>query len=456
MLILFMRLADLQGKLVIILGFGREGRAMYEVLKAQGARRKTQVLGIIVTDEQHIDVPEYHALPDAIAAVTPETIVIKSPGIPWHRSYVEEMQTAGAHFTSSTNLFMAERSPKTLPPAKALDEPESGEESRVGGGRDTERGCIIGITGTKGKSTTSSLLAHVLKAAGQRVVLAGNIGEPAIAHIDEPADTIFVLEMSSYQLSDCTIAPNIAVILNLYEEHMDYHGDVASYHAAKMRIADLQTADDVFVYNDAFPQLVNLSHRVKSKAIPFVDRADRTLDSLTLLGAHNRDNAAAVLAVTDYLGIDRTIVDEAFAAFEPLPHRLQNIGTVHDITFINDSISTTPQSALAAIDVFKHSLDAIILGGHDRGYDFTELAQRVVDLGVRIYLLQNSTRLESAIRAIGGEPIMISTFPEIVADVIAHSPAGSVCLLSPASPSYGQFVNFEDRGAQFIAAVRTS
>ncbi len=416
-----MHLADLSEKIVIILGFGREGKAVYDVLKSNVPTAR-----VIVTDEQAVDVPEYHQLIDAIAAVTPETIVIKSPGIPWHRAYVEEMQNAGAHFTSSTNIFMAERKGK---------------------------GKIVGVTGTKGKSTTSSLLAHVLKGAGKPVVLAGNIGEPAISHVADPADTIFVLEMSSYQLSDLVFAPDIAVILNLYEEHMDYHGDVESYHAAKMRIADLQTANDVFVYNEKFPKLVDLASRVKSKAIPFVDRNDSSLNSLKLLGEHNRENAAGVLAVTDYLGIDRAVVEKAFSSFKPLPHRMQDVGVHHGIRFINDSISTTPQSALAAIDVFEKDLGAIILGGQDRGYHFADLAKRVVDLGISVYILPGGEKIADAIAAIGGESIRMKTLGEIVSAVVACAKPGSICLLSPASPSYGQFKNFEDRGNQFIAAV---
>lgn len=419
-----MRLADLSEKLVIILGFGREGKAVYDVLKS-----KVPTARVIVTDEQEIDVPEYHQLIDAIAAVTPEAVVIKSPGIPWHRAYVEEMENAGAHFTSSTNMFMAERKGK---------------------------GKIVGITGTKGKSTTSSLLAHVLESAGKPVVLAGNIGEPAISHVNDSAETIFVLEMSSYQLSDLVIAPDIAVILNLYEEHMDYHGDVESYHAAKMRIADGQTANDVFVYNEKFPKLVDLARRVKSRAIPFVDRSDESLNSLKLLGEHNRENAAGVLAVTDYLGVDRAVVERAFSTFEPLPHRMQDLGVHHGIRFINDSISTTPQSALAAIDVFKKDLGAIILGGQDRGYHFADLAKRVVELGIAAYVLPGGEKIADAIAAVGGKSISMKTLGEIVTDVVAHAKSGSICLLSPASPSYGQFKNFEDRGNQFIAAVENA
>jgi UDP-N-acetylmuramoyl-L-alanine---L-glutamate ligase len=418
-----MRLADCSGKLVVILGFGREGKATYDVLRA-----KVPTARIIITDEQVIDVPEFRSLPEVLGEVDAQTIIIKSPGIPWHRAYVREMQNIGAVFTSSTNLFFAERK---------------------------GQGMIIGVTGTKGKSTSSSLLAHVLKEAGRRVILAGNIGEPSIAHLDEPEETIFVLEMSSYQLSDLVIAPDIAVILNLYEEHMDYHGDVASYHAAKMRIAELQTERDLFVYNESFPQLVDLAERVRSRAIPFAPRADRALDAITLLGEHNRENAAGVLAVVDELGIDRAIVERAFSTFKSLPHRLQDVGTINGIRFINDSFCTTPSAALAAIEVFEKNLGAIILGGHDRGYDFDDLAKRVVDLGVRSYILQNGNRVAEAIRLAGGTPIMMSDFGDIIQDVLVNLPPNSVCLLSPASPSFGQFKNFVERGEQFMAAVRS-
>lgn len=428
-----MHLADFSHKLVIILGFGREGKATYDVL-----RSKVPSARIIVTDEQKIDVPEFHALHDAIAVATSETVIVKSPGIPWHRSYITELQNIGVHFTSSTNIFFAER-----------------KRSRTGPLIQNElEGAIIGVTGTKGKSTTSSLLAHVLRTAGKRVVLAGNIGDPAIAHLDEPADTVFVLEMSSYQLSDLVLAPDVAVLLNLYEEHMDYHGDIASYHAAKMRIADLQTPHDVLVYNEAFPQLVALAERVKSRTIPFAARNDRALDALTLLGQHNRENAAGVLAVADFFGVAREIVERAFASFQALPHRLQDVGVIHGVRFVNDSFCTTPAAALAAIEVFADSLGAIILGGHDRGYDFSALARRVVDLGVRPYILQNGQRVAEAIVSAGGTPIMMSDFDVIVADVLANISENTVCLLSPASPSFGQFKNFVERGEKFTAAVQ--
>lgn len=417
-----MRLADLAHKTIIILGYGREGAATYEVL-----RRRLPEARIIVTDEKRLDgVPAFHQIEDALMAVTSDVVVMKAPGIPWHRPVVEEMLERGAVFTSATNLFLAERK---------------------------GRGTLIGITGTKGKSTTASLLHHVLVTAGLPSVLVGNIGTPSIAHIDEPDGTMFVVEMSSYQLADLAVAPDIAVVLNLFEEHMDWHGDVASYHAAKMRIADVQTASDVLVYNDRFPQLVELAHRVKSKAIPFHRANDGAIDALKLRGDHNRENASAVLAVADFLQVGRKDVERAFATFTPLPHRLEDVGTKHRILFVNDSISTTPQSALAAIDVFADHLGAIILGGQDRGYHFDELARRVVELGARAYIMPGGDRIADALRAAGGEPILVKTLEDAVAAATHHLAPGQVCLLSPASPSYGQFKNFEERGEMFRAAV---
>jgi len=220
-----------------------------------------------------------------------------------------------------------------------------------------------------------------------------------------------------------------------------------------MRIADTQASTDVFVYNERFSQLLELAKRVKSQPIPFHLSDDPVLDTLTLRGEHNRENASAVLAVTDFLHIGRQDVASAFASFTPLPHRLEDVGTVHGILFVNDSISTTPQSALAAIEVFADRLGAIILGGQDRGYHFDELAKRVVELGVHVYVMPGGDRILEAIAKAGGKAMAVKTLDEAVKDATQHLAEGQVMLLSPASPSYGQFKNFEERGEAFKRAI---
>ncbi|MBI1908164.1 UDP-N-acetylmuramoyl-L-alanine--D-glutamate ligase [Candidatus Uhrbacteria bacterium] len=414
-----MDIKGLKGKRVIILGFGKEGQATFAALGTRG-------ITATVTDEAELtlDIPEYAPL-NALTADA-DTVVIKSPGIPPHRPGVQKFLAEGATITSATNIFFAERK---------------------------GRGLLIGITGTKGKSTTASLLAHVLTAAGTSARLVGNIGSPALAELDAPDDTVFVVELSSYQLSDLTTPPDIGVILNLYEEHMDWHGSVAAYQSAKLRLGEIMSERDVLVYNDAFPRLADLAARTKATALPFA-ADDAVLDALTVKGEHNRTNARGVLAVCDHLGIDRGIVRDAFASFVPLPHRLQEVGEVRGVTFVNDSISTTPQSALAAIDVYEKRLGAIILGGQDRGYDFSALAKRLKQLPhVLALVMPGGDRLFAALEDVGVQAERVGDLDEAVKKSLEHMPSGGVCLMSPASPSYGQFKNFEQRGEMFADAV---
>lgn len=405
-----MRLSDLRGKQVVLFGLGREGRATRDVLAKHG----------IV----HVETDD--SAPNAALVVDANTVVIKSPGIPPHNATLRQMVAAGAVVTSSTNLFFAERK---------------------------GRGTLIAVTGTKGKSTTSALLAHVLAHAGMPVKLVGNIGAPSIAELDAADDTIFVIEISSYQLSDLTTAPDIGVILNLYEEHMDWHGSVDAYQAAKLRMGEIMGPTDTLVYNAQFSQLVDLAQRAVAKTVPFA-ADDAVLDELKVKGVHNRDNARAVLAVCDLLGVDRGVVGAAFATFVPLPHRMEEI-VAGDNVFVNDSISTTPQSALAAIDVYADRLGVIVLGGQDRGYDFCDLAMRLKGIpGVLALVMPGGDRVFAALNDVGVAAERVQDLREVIAKAREHLASGQVCLLSPASPSYGQFKNFEDRGEQFRAAVQ--
>lgn len=416
-----MLLSSLKDKKIIVFGFGKEGQATLAALKAHG-------LSAVVTDEAELplDIPEYAPL----NALTTDanTVVIKSPGISPNRPGVQKFLANGAVITSATNIFLAERK---------------------------GRGLLIGVTGTKGKSTTSALLAHVLKAAGKSVKLVGNIGSPSLAELDAPDETIFVIELSSYQLSDLTTAPNIGVILNVYEEHMDWHGSVAEYQTAKLRLGEIMTEGDTLVYNKRFPQLVALAGRIKSRTVPFELAEHPTLKSLKLLGDHNKENTCAVLAVAKSLGVPDSDIQRAFATFVPLPHRLQEVGEVRGVLFVNDSISTTPQSAMAAIDVYADRLGVIILGGQDRGYDFTGLAKHLKQLpNVLALVMPGGDRVFQALSDVGVAAEHVGDLGEAVSKSLEHIPGGGVCLMSPASPSYGQFKNFEQRGEKFIEAIK--
>jgi UDP-N-acetylmuramoylalanine--D-glutamate ligase len=417
-----MKISELKSKKIIIFGYGREGQATLVALRSRG------VVDIVVTDEQIIEVTEF-VVPEKIV-VDEQTVVIKAPGIPLSNKFVEKWRGEGAVITSSTNIFLAERK---------------------------GRGKLIGITGTKGKSTTAALLAHVLGIADMPVKLVGNIGVSAISEIDAKDETVFVLEMSSYQLADLDVAPDIGVILNLYEEHMDWHGGVDQYQQAKLRLGEVMTAADVLVYNKRFARLAVLAQGVKAVVVPFELYDDEVVRSLTLLGEHNKENACAVLTVARMMKVDDGVTAKAFASFVPLPHRLQEVGKIGEVLFVNDSISTTPESALAAIEVYADKPLTIILGGQDRGYNFTGLAKRLGEIENALALVMpGGERVFTALAEAGVAAEKVATLSEAVEKSLVHLVDGGVCLLSPASPSYGQFKNFEERGQMFTEAVEKS
>jgi UDP-N-acetylmuramoyl-L-alanine---L-glutamate ligase len=419
-----MRISDISEKKILVLGYGREGAATYAVL-----RRRLPKSEIRTTDESPLEnAPDFIPLDQAIAWAGPDTVVVKSPGIPQHRQYIKSLQEKGVAFVSATNLFFAERK---------------------------GRGRLIGITGTKGKSTTSALLFAVLLAAGRPARFVGNVGAPMLNELEAPDDTIFVVELSSYMLEDLQVGPDIAILLNLAEEHMDYHGNVEAYHRAKLRIAQSQTPADTFIYNSSIPNIEDVARTMPAqKRIPFQLSADSLLDSLTLAGKHNKENASAVLVAARELGIADDVIWKAFSEFKPLPHRLEKLEADSDIVYVNDSISTTPLSALAAIDVYEKSLGTIILGGMDRGYDFSQLATRLAGLsGVTALVLPGGERIAAALKAQNAKYAQVGSLEEAASWCRANLKSGQVCLLSPASPSYGFFKNFEERGEAFKKAV---
>ena len=413
-----MKLEDLKGHRVVMFGAGREGQAVAEVVK-----RLLPDLEFVMTDDKPETMPR---LEDAIAQSDANTIVIKSPGIPPSHPALLEFRERGVTFTTSTNLFFAERKGK---------------------------GKLIGVTGTKGKSTTASLIAHVLKTAGMPVELVGNIGDAAINHVDAPDETIFVVELSSYHLMDLDVAPDIAVVTNLLEEHMDYHGSVEAYHEAKMRIVTLQSASDVLVADEEDSALQSWIKKSAVRHLSFAQATDALLDQLAIKGGHNRNNARAVVALARDLNVSDEVIAKAFQTFEPLPHRLQEIGPVNGILFVDDSISTIPEATLAAIDLYADRLGSIILGGQDRGYNFDAIAERLKPLNIKVFVMPGGDRLQEALAKAVVPFTPITELKEAVEASFKTRKHGQVCLLSPGSPSYGQFKNFEHRAEVFKQAI---
>ncbi|PIW36367.1 MAG: hypothetical protein COW24_05710, partial [Candidatus Kerfeldbacteria bacterium CG15_BIG_FIL_POST_REV_8_21_14_020_45_12] len=260
---------------------------------------------------------------------------------------------------------------------------------------------------------------------------------------------------------------------NLFPEHLNYHGSLTQYYQAKMTVAQKQVAGDTLIYNvenEALSnQVSNLTSDstkiaypetsgayVKDQSIYFADEAVIDISDLPLLGNHNITNTLAAITAVKQLTVATDIINSALQSFQPLEHRLQAVGTFKGVSFINDSISTIPESAMAALEAIP-TIDTMILGGLDRGYDFSKLAHalQIKNVGTVILFPDSGEKLKEIFKTINYHPRILETseISAAVAFAFAHTPIGRTCALSPASPSYNLFKNFEDRGHQFIQEV---
>jgi UDP-N-acetylmuramoylalanine--D-glutamate ligase len=374
-------------------------------------------------------------------------VLVRSPGVSIYKPVIQQAISNEVTVTTATGLWLAERQ-----------------------GRH-----VIGVTGTKGKSTTATVIAHLLKAT-TAVELAGNIGRPVIDLLDLPEKTWVVLELSSYQLADLAEGPEVAVITNLYREHTDWHGSEQQYRADKLRIFGLPgTRAAVYPLGD--PEVEQAAAQLPT-TVTFADEASWHLtdagiargselvlrgDQIPLRGAHNALNVAAALAAVEAAGLDRPELPQALAGLQPLPHRLQTVQiSENGVEWVDDSISTTPESTIAALEAFEQRPVILIAGGQDRGQDHEQLAQVIArrpQITTLIALPDTGPRLVQAARAHGHSEARMSTAGDMrdaTAQAAKLAQAGSVVLLSPAAPSYNAYKDFEQRGDDFAAHARAA
>ncbi len=337
---------------------------------------------------------------------------------------------------------------------------------------------IIGITGSKGKGTTSSLIASVLEAAGKKVWLVGNIGIAPLSVLDQiqPED-IVVFELSSFQLWDLQRSPQVAVVLLIEPDHLDVHADMAEYIEAKAQITRHQTADDLLVFNQSNEHSVWIAKSSAARKIgyPSDDTAHIvdgmfyygeqvicSTDELRIPGEHNRSNALAAIDAAWLFTQHTQAYKDGFNNFKGLPHRLSYVATVNDVAYYDDSIATTPGSAIAALRAFTGKRKVIILGGSYKGSDFSELSTELTQHdAVAILIGDEADRIAESLRAAGFTNYEIITAPNdgvtIMRTVVQRASElarpGDVVLLSPSAASFGLFKNYADRGEQFISAV---
>lgn len=319
---------------------------------------------------------------------------------------------------------------------------------------------IIGVTGTKGKGTTSSLIASILRAAGKTVHLVGNIGTPALEVLPKiHADDIVVYELSSFQLWDLERSPHIAVVLPIEPDHLDVHTDFDEYLVAKSNIARWQTPSDFVIFHTGNKFSRQIAELSIARKVEYPFTIDKFVSSLQLPGEHNQQNAAAAIAATRIFDVSDEAIKRGLADFTGLPHRLELAREKDGIKWYDDSFSSAPPATIVAVQAFEQP-KILICGGYDRGLDYSDFAQQlsaVSNLKKVFAIGQTGPKIIDALHAAGYENAEFCSekpMTHIVAEARKYAKPGDVVLLSPGCASFDMFKNFSDRGEQFQAAVR--
>lgn len=452
-----MNLEYLKNKQVAVLGYGTEGKAVTKYLLKHGIKP-------VLFDEtpwNQWDISEQEAIKklninfifgnDAFKELYAIDVAFRSPGIQKskilkHNSKIE--------LTSQTKFFFEHC------PAK-----------------------IIGVTGTKGKGTTCSLIYEILN---QNTIvnnlkstnyLTGNIGQiqPLDFFDDLNSNDTIIFELSSFQLQDLTISPNIAVVLMVTEEHLDYHSSAEEYIEAKASIVKYQSSTDIVIYNSDFPNSESIAKKSPGKKFSYSRLTENTdcfinnntlkipsdklqipLDNIKLKGKHNLENICAAVLTCQTLKVNKAIIQSVINNFYGLEHRLEFVAEVNNIKFYNDSFSTTPETAIAAIESFKEP-EILILGGSSKNSNFTNLAETInksnniksiIIIGQEAENIKNLIKRNDILIQVGA-----SSMRDIFKQVKSVVETGDIVLLSPACASFGMFKNYKDRGNQFKQEV---
>jgi UDP-N-acetylmuramoylalanine--D-glutamate ligase len=436
------RLAELEAPRVGLLGAGREGQAVWRKLRELYPSKPLALFTESTLAEDFArrlddDFDHVRTGPFDIQELSGFDVLVRSAGISPYRDDLVAVRAKGVRFTTASNIWFAEN-----PAAQT-----------------------IAVTGTLGKSTTAALTAHLLEQAGLDICLAGNIGRPML-DIERTPDW-WVIELSSYQLSDLEADINIAVLLNLSEEHLDWHRGYERYRADKLRLAELARNGQVVAnYADetlrqalqGFDHVNWFNRRGGWCAENACVRNGQVVKApISLPGAHNMANLAAALTVMDLLRPGGLDVEKALHSFSGLPHRLQLLGSVEGIRYVNDSISTTPVSVAAALAALGHSDVILLLGGMDRGLDWRPFARDLIETTpyAIVTMPDNGPRIMACLEQAGVNPPAgmhsAGDLEQAVGIARRLAPPGGCVLLSPGAPSFPRFRDFQARGEQFKA-----
>lgn len=431
----------IKDKKVLVLGFGREGRSTLATVLSAGG-----YADVAVSDKNQVDAGAVPVIcgDHYLDVMDDYDVVFKSPGIVLPKS----IGSYKCEVVSQTEVFFRHF-----------------------------KNQIIGITGTKGKSTTTTLLHHILKEAGIKTALAGNIGIPVfdIAQEIEP-DTKIVVELSCHQLEYMTVSPKMGVLMNIHEEHLDHYGTMEKYVAAKENIYRNQVEGDVVFCNEhnlpapgtckshvisVGNEPTNADIKIGADYVIYKNnRFELPIGEMNLIGHHNYFDIGIVYAACKEMGMEDDVFRAGLCSYNPLPHRLQCIGTVGGVRYYDDSISTICQTTIQALESLK-TVGSVLVGGMDRGIDYEELENYLSTSSVDYIILMAATgkRIYDEIAEKFPEfekperLILVDTLWDAVEKAKEFTKPGKCCVLSPAAASYGIFKNFEERGEVFTKYV---
>lgn len=448
----------LENKKILILGFGKEGESSYLFLRKHFPEKKLEIVDKnmnLLTDKPYLleDINVEVVLgEDYFRDIDYFDIVLKTPGISLKDFDISKFENK---ITSQLELLL-----EFVP-------------------------CYtIGVTGTKGKSTTSSLIYQMIKEQGKDVMLLGNIGEPIFNDIDDmKKDTILVLELSSHALEFVKKSPNIAILLDIYEEHLDHYSSMEKYIEAKFNVAKFQSKNDIFIYNasNRYMQEFNFDYKKSDYAIIEEDsELSKTLNlksdnyvlinedriyfnktklfdsklNMKLKGKHNENNVLFVLTVAKILNLNMEKAKNTIENFKNLEHRMEFVAEINDVKYYNDSIATIPEATINAVDALKN-VNTLLVGGKDRGVELDSLYEYLKKSNIEniICLPKTGEYVYNSLKDTNKKCYLVKDMPEAVKLAKEVTKPNTICLLSPAASSYGYFKNFEERGKIYKECV---
>jgi len=456
-----MDLSRFEGRKIALLGFGIENISVakfllkngidFQILDKTPAGKLTRE-GQLLIKEKKLKIKTGT---DYLANISDYNFVIRSPGIPYLTPEIQTAKEAGAEITSSTKLFL-----------------------------ELTKCQVIGVTGTKGKGTTASLIYEILKngySSLGKIYLAGNIGIASFDIIEEvKSEDLVVLELSSFQIQDLDCSPYVTVVVNLTDDHLDYHQTIEEYQATKQAVLKFQNENDFAVLNKDYRECYKLKEFGKAKKYFFSSKektdgayVNRNGDviltvsgeekicsqkEVQLIGRHNLENIAAAAIVGKIFNVAIADIHRVVTEFKGLPHRLEFVREINGVKFYNDSFSTNPTPTMAAIDSFSEPI-TIILGGSKKGADFTKLADKIKSSTVKNVILigVEGPRIKKSLEKAGVSANFIDgdkDIETIVHQAVEVAKPNSIILFSPACASFDMFKNYKGRGEKFKQAVK--